>query len=84
MSKKLYLGNLNYDVRNEDLETLLGDFGTVTSVNIIKDRETGRAKGFGFAEMSSSEEAEKALSNLNGSDFMGRTLRVSEAIDKRR
>ena len=70
---KLYVGNLNYSVTNEQLEELFGDFGTVKEVNIIGNR------GFGFVEMSSPEEAEKAKEGLNGTDFMGRTLRIDEA-----
>ena len=70
---KLYVGNLNYSVANEELEELFAGFGEVVSVNIIE------GKGFGFVEMSNSEDAEKAKEELNGTDFKGRTLRVDEA-----
>lgn len=69
----LYVGNLKYSVTNNQLEELFGNYGQVTRVNIIE------GKGFGFVEMSSNEEAEKAKEALNGQDFDGRTLRVDEA-----
>lgn len=78
MQTKLYVGNLNYSVTDEDLRTLFAQHGAVQSINIIKDRYTGQAKGFAFVEMSSQEEAQKAL-ELNGSEFMGRNLNISEA-----
>jgi RNA recognition motif-containing protein len=70
---KLYVGNLNYSVTNDQLEELFSDYGEVRQVNIIE------GKGFGFVEMSNPTEAEKAKETLNGSDFKGRTLRVDEA-----
>jgi len=70
---KLYVGNLNYAVTNDQLQELFSGFGQVRDVRIIE------GKGFGFVEMSSSEEAEKAMESLNGSDFEGRTLRIDEA-----
>ncbi len=70
---KLYVGNLSYTATSEQLEELFGSHGTVTQVNIIE------GKGFGFVEMSSSAEAEKAKEALDGTDFMGRTIRVNEA-----
>jgi RNA recognition motif-containing protein len=70
---KLYVGNLNYSVTNTELEQLFASFGDVKQVNIIGD------KGFGFVEMSSSSEAEKAKDALNGSEFKGRTLKIDEA-----
>lgn len=74
---KLYVGNLNYAVTNEQLEELFGGYGEVKSVNIIE------GKGFGFVELSSAEQAEKAKEALNGSEFEGRTLKVDEARPRR-
>lgn len=79
MESKLYVGNLPYSATEEELSTLFGQAGTVTSVAIIKDRETGRSKGFAFIEMSSSEEAQKAINLLTGHMLGGRDLRVSIA-----
>ena len=79
MENKLYIGNLPYAATEEDLKTRFSQAGTVTSVALIKDRATGRAKGFGFVEMASSEEAQKAISMFNGQDFMGRTITVNVA-----
>ena len=78
MEKKLYVGNLSYSSGDEDLRSLFAKYGTVQTAEIVKDRYTGQSKGFGFVEMSSGEEAEKAL-ELNGSDFMSRNITVSEA-----
>lgn len=78
MEIRLYVGNLSYNARDEDLKNLFSKYGSVQSVNVITDRLTGRSKGFAFVQMSSPEEAQKAL-ELNGSSFLGRTLRVSEA-----
>lgn len=79
MAKKLYVGNLAYDVSSGDLEALFKEHGTVESAQVIDDRDTGRSKGFGFVEMSSPDEAQAAISALDGQDFKGRTLRVNEA-----
>ena len=79
MGKKLYVGNLSYDVDSAQLEELFGAHGTVVSANVISDRYTGQSKGFGFVEMSSDEEAKAAMSALDGQEFGGRTLRVNEA-----
>jgi RNA recognition motif-containing protein len=79
MSTKLYVGNLSFDTTTQDLETLFGESGTVTSANIIDDRETGRSRGFAFVEMSSKEEAKAAISALDGKEVGGRTLKVNEA-----
>ncbi len=81
MNAKLYVGNLPFNVENIDLENLFSQSGTVQSVNIIKDRDTGRAKGFGFVEMKNQEEASTAVLNLNEKDFRGRPLRVNPAHD---
>ncbi len=79
MGTKLYVGNLAYSVDKSSLEELFGDFGTVTSAQVIMDRETGRSKGFGFVEMGSDQEAQAAISALNGKNVDGRNLTVNEA-----
>jgi RNA recognition motif-containing protein len=79
MDNKLYVGNLSYSTSESGLESLFGQAGTVTSVQIIKDRETGRSKGFGFVEMSTEEEAQKAISQFNGKEVDGRELKVNIA-----
>lgn len=79
MNKKLYAGNLLYEVTDEDLKNHFSTVGTVVSASVIKFRDSGRSKGFGFVEMSTDEEAKKAIDTLNGTDFKGRKLIVSEA-----
>ena len=79
MAKKLYVGNLVYSFSDSDLEQLFAAHGTVQSARVIVDRDTGRSKGFGFVEMSSDEEAQTAITALNGKDVEGRTLTVNEA-----
>jgi len=79
MGKKLYVGNLSYDVNSSTLESLFGEHGTVESATVINDRATGRSKGFGFVEMSSDAEAEAAIAALDGKDLEGRALKVNEA-----
>src|SRR6185437_16263858 len=79
MGKKLYVGNLSYDVDSSALEQLFAAHGTVESAKIITDRDTGRSKGFGFVEMSSDDEAQKAISQFNGADYGGRPMTVNEA-----
>jgi RNA recognition motif-containing protein len=79
MSTKLYVGNLSFNTSTQDLETMFGEIGTVQSANIIEDRETGRSRGFAFVEMSSKEEAQNAISQLNGKEIDGRSLTVNEA-----
>ncbi len=79
MGKKLYVGNLSYDVSSSDLEKLLSNHGQVRSAEVISDRATGRSKGFGFVEMASDAEADAAIAALNGQDFQGRALTVNEA-----
>lgn len=79
MGKKLYVGNLPYSVTSSDLEKLLGEHGTVQSVEVISDRATGQSKGFGFVEMASDQDATAAINALNGQDFNGRALTVNEA-----
>lgn len=77
MSKKLYVGNLPFSVTPDDLRETFGQHGTVTTAEIVSDRDTGRSRGFGFVEMS--DGAEKAIENLNGAELQGRTLTVNEA-----
>ena len=79
MGKKLYVGNLSYQVDSSELEQLFGQHGTVVSAQIINDRDTGRSKGFGFVEMASDEEAAAAIAALNGQENNGRALTVNEA-----
>ena len=79
MGKKLYVGNLTYDMSSSDLEQLLGAYGKVQSAEVISDRTTGRSKGFGFVEMSSDEEAQAAISGMNDKNIDGRNLKVNEA-----
>ena len=80
----IYVGNLNYDLTEDQLEQLFAEFGDVESVKIITDRDTGRAKGFGFIIMENDEEATKAINELNGKDLQGRALRVNEARPQNR
>jgi RNA recognition motif-containing protein len=79
MGRKLYVGNLSYSVRDSDLQDLFAAHGTVDSAQVIMDRDTGRSKGFGFVEMSSDQEAQAAISALNGKEVEGRNLTVNEA-----
>ncbi len=79
MGKKLYIGNLAYDVTSSDLESLLSAHGTVESAEVISDRNTGQSKGFGFVEMGSDDEAKAAVAALDGQDHQGRALKVNEA-----
>jgi RNA recognition motif-containing protein len=79
MSMKLYVGNLSFNTTTQDLEEFFGEVGTVESANLIEDRETGRSRGFAFVEMSSREEGENAISQLNGQELDGRELKVNEA-----
>ena len=79
MGKKLYVGNLSYNVDSSELEQLFGQYGQVVSAQIINDRDTGRSKGFGFVEMANDDEAQAAIDALNGSPYGGRPLTVNEA-----
>ena len=79
MGKKLYCGNLSYNTVDSDLNQIFGEFGTITSAQVIMDRDTGRSKGFGFVEMNSDEEAQAAIAGVNGREQDGRTLTVNEA-----
>ena len=81
MGNKLYVGNLSYNVRDEDLQQAFAQYGSVSSAKVMMDRDTGRSKGFGFVEMSDAD-AQKAIQALNGSQHDGRTIRVNEARPK--
>ena len=80
MGKKLYVGNLSYSTTSEDLQQLCSEHGSVVSAQVIMDRESGRSKGFGFVEMGTDEEAQAAITALNGRAVGGRNLRVNESI----
>lgn len=82
MSRKLYVGNLSYAVTESALSSKFSEFGTVESINLITDRDTGRSKGFGFVEMGSEAEAKAAIAELNGVDYDGRAMNVNEAKPK--
>lgn len=79
MGKKLYVGNLPYNIDDEGLHSQFSQFGSVESARVITDRETGRSKGFGFVEMPNDNEAETAIEKLNGQSVGGRAINVSEA-----
>jgi len=79
MSIKLYVGNLSFQTSSDDLQQLFAQVGTVESATVVEDRDTGRSRGFGFVEMASKEEGEKAIEQFNGTDFNGRNLTVNEA-----
>jgi RNA recognition motif-containing protein len=82
MGKKLYVGNLAYGISDSDLEQLFAQYGTVQSAQVIMDRDTGRSKGFGFVEMGNDNEAQAAITGLNGQESQGRALTVNEARPK--
>ena len=82
MARKLYVGNLPYDTSEQDLQTLFAGAGTVETVNLMRDMATGRARGFAFVEMSTDEDAQKAIDKLHNADFGGRNLTVNEARPK--
>src|SRR3954469_7793382 len=79
MGNKLYVGNLPYDTNEDDLTALFAKAGNVASVNVMRDRETGRARGFAFVEMATDQDAQQAISQLHEQSFGGRTLTVNEA-----
>jgi RNA recognition motif-containing protein len=79
MAKKLYVGNLSYNMTEDDMRDAFGKIGEVLSAKIITDQETGRSKGFGFVEMANDEDGDKAISSLNGTSILDRTITVSEA-----
>jgi RNA recognition motif-containing protein len=82
MGKKLYVGNLSYDVDSSQLQEMFSAHGTVESAQVISDRDTGRSKGFGFVEMASDAEAQAAITAMNGQEHGGRALTVNEARPK--
>jgi len=82
VGKKLYIGNLGYEVTQQDLESLFAQAGTCESAAVIIDRATGQSRGFGFVEMSSNAEAQQAIQQFNGQELKGRALRVNEAIER--
>jgi RNA recognition motif-containing protein len=82
MGRKLYVGNLPYTASEQDLQDLFGRAGQVESVNVMRDMATGRARGFAFVEMASDDDAQKAIDQLNNTDFGGRNLTVNEARPK--
>ncbi len=79
MGNKLYVGNLPYSVRDQDLEQAFSQFGAVTSAKVMMERDTGRSKGFGFVEMGSDAEAQEAINGMNGQSLGGRSIVVNEA-----
>jgi len=79
MNTKIYVGNISFDATGADLESLFAEYGTVTDVHMVTDRETGRPRGFAFVTMGSPEEMEGAIGSLNGQQWMGRNLTVNEA-----
>lgn len=79
MGKRLYVGNLSYETSSSDLQSLFSQFGTVTSAQVIEDRDSGRSKGFAFVEMASDQDAQAAIDGLNGQQHGGRPLTVNEA-----
>ena len=82
MGKKLFVGNLSFNTTSAELEALFAETGTCESASVVTDRESGRSRGFGFVEMSSNDEAQKAIAALNGRDVQGRQLNVSEAKER--
>ena len=79
MGNKLYVGNLPYTVRDEDLQQSFGQYGSITSAKVMMERDTGRSKGFGFVEMGSDAEAQAAIAGMNGQSLGGRSITVNEA-----
>ena len=82
MGKKLYVGNLTFDVTDKDLEALFSQAGAIQSVAVITDKFSGQSRGFGFVEMGSNAEAQAAIQQFNGQELKGRTLKVNEARDR--
>jgi RNA recognition motif-containing protein len=84
MSSNIYVGNLSFNTSSNDLQTLFGQHGEVTKAQVVSDRETGRSRGFGFVEMSTSESAQTAINALNGHNLDGRNLTVNIAKERSR
>jgi len=84
MSTNIYVGNLAFSTSSSDLERIFAEHGSVTRAQVVEDRETGRSRGFGFVEMSSSDEAQKAISTLDGAEIDGRNLKVNVAKERSR
>lgn len=84
MSANIYVGNLTFDMDSSDLERLFSEHGAVTRAQVVTDRNTGRSRGFGFVEMTSTEAAQKAISSLDGRDYNGRKLTVNLAKERSR
>ena len=84
MAKKLYVGNLSFDMTDEELEAAFSEFGEIVSAVVVKDRISGRSRGFGFVEFSTDERAQNAKNGMNGKDIKGRALKVDEAREQRR
>ena len=82
MANKLYVGNLAYNTTEDELRQLFAAYGTINSLNLISDRDTGRPKGFGFVEMSTEQEARAAISGLNAREVDGRAIKVNEANER--
>ncbi|MBN2535995.1 MAG: RNA-binding protein [Spirochaetales bacterium] len=83
MSKKIYVGNMNYSTTEQDLEELFSQYGSVLNVNIVTDRMTNQSKGFAFVEMEDAEAANTAISEINNKEFKGRNLKVNEAKERK-
>ena len=79
MSKRIYVGNLPFSATSQEVQDLFAQFGTVSEVHLVTDRQTGQPRGFGFVEIAEDEGAEEAIKNLNNKDFQGRNLKVNEA-----
>ena len=84
MSTRLYVGNLSFDASSDSVRTAFSQFGEVTDVHLVSDRETGRARGFGFVTMGTVDEAERAMNEMNGAMLDGRALRVNAAEERQR
>ena len=82
MGKKLFVGNLSFDTTTQDLEALFAQIGPCESAAVVTDRATGRSRGFGFVEMASASDAQKAIADLNGKELHGRTINVNEARER--
>ena len=84
MAKKLYVGNLTFNMTDRELEEAFAEFGEILSATVVKDRISGRSKGFGFVEFANDEDADKAREALDGKEIKGRAVRIDQASDQRR